>query len=45
VTPTALGLTLVGLGLLVFGGWLGGSMVFVDGMRVAGESVRSRDDG
>jgi uncharacterized membrane protein len=42
VTPTALGLTLVGLGLLVCGGWLGGSMVFVEGMRVARDS---REDG
>ena len=41
VTPTALGLTLVGLGLLTVGGRLGGSMVFVHGMRVADDAARS----
>jgi uncharacterized membrane protein len=44
VTPTALGLTLIGLGLLTVGGWLGGSMVFGHGMRVAHGIARSVDD-
>jgi uncharacterized membrane protein len=30
-------LTLVGFGLLTLGGWLGGSIVFVHGMRVIAE--------
>jgi uncharacterized membrane protein len=34
VTGGALLLTLVGFGLLTLGGWLGGSVVFVHGMRV-----------
>ncbi len=34
VTSGALLLTLVGFGLLTLGGWLGGSVVFVHGMRV-----------
>lgn len=34
VTGGPLALTLVGYGLLAFGGWLGGSIVFVHGMRV-----------
>ena len=45
VNPTALGLTLVGLGLLTVGGWLGGSMVFVHGVRVADDQTSSTDDG
>jgi uncharacterized membrane protein len=44
VTSTALGLTLIGLGLLILGGRLGGSLVFVHGMRVADEPARSADD-
>jgi uncharacterized membrane protein len=34
VTGGALGLTLVGYGLLALGGWIGGTIVFVHGMRV-----------
>lgn len=34
VTNGALVLTLVGFGLLTLGGWLGGTIVFVHGMRV-----------
>ena len=34
VTSTAYILTLVGFGILAFGGWLGGTIVFVHGMRV-----------
>lgn len=34
VTSGSLILTLVGFGLLTLGGWLGGTVVFVDGMRV-----------
>ena len=34
VTGGALLLTLLGFGLLALGGWLGGSVVFVHGMRV-----------
>ena len=34
VTGGGLVLTLVGFGLLTFGGWLGGTIVFVHGMRV-----------
>jgi uncharacterized membrane protein len=34
VTSGSLVLTLVGLGFLTLGGWLGGSVVFVHGMRV-----------
>jgi uncharacterized membrane protein len=34
VTGGSLVLTLVGFGLLTLGGWLGGSIVFVHGMRV-----------
>ena len=41
VTPTALGLTVVGLALLTVGGRLGGSMVFVHGMRVADDAAHS----
>jgi uncharacterized membrane protein len=44
VNSTALGLTLVGLGLLTVGGWLGGSMVFVHGMRVADDRASSMHD-
>jgi uncharacterized membrane protein len=34
VTGASLALTLVGFGFLTLGGWLGGSVVFVHGMRV-----------
>jgi uncharacterized membrane protein len=34
VTSAGLVLTLVGFGVLAVGGWLGGSIVFVHGMRV-----------
>ena len=34
VTDAAFVLTLIGFGLLTVGGWLGGSIVFVHGMRV-----------
>ena len=34
VTDAAFVLTLIGFGLLTLGGWLGGSIVFVHGMRV-----------
>ena len=34
VTEAAFVLTLIGFGLLTLGGWLGGSIVFVHGMRV-----------
>jgi hypothetical protein len=34
VTTAAFVLTLIGFGLLTLGGWLGGSIVFVHGMRV-----------
>lgn len=36
VTGGSLALTLVGFGVLTLGGWLGGSIVFVHGMRVLG---------
>jgi uncharacterized membrane protein len=36
VTTAGLVLTLAGLAVMAFGGWLGGSMVFVHGMRVLG---------
>jgi uncharacterized membrane protein len=48
VDETALGLTLVGLATLAYGGWHGGSLVFVDGVRVeardAVERVERRTD-
>jgi hypothetical protein len=34
VTDAAFVFTVVGFGLLTIGGWLGGSIVFVHGMRV-----------
>lgn len=37
VVGFALVTTLVGYAVLAFGGWLGGSLVFVHGMRVVGE--------
>jgi uncharacterized membrane protein len=40
VTGGALTLTLIGFALLTLGGWLGGTVVFVHGMRVVGEKDR-----
>ncbi len=40
VTTGALLLTLAGFALLTLGGWLGGTVVFVHGMRVLGEKDR-----
>ena len=37
VTDGALALTLIGFALLTLGGWLGGTVVFVHGMRVVNE--------
>ena len=37
VTGGALALTLIGFALLTLGGWLGGTVVFVHGMRVVNE--------
>ena len=37
VTAGPFVLTLIGFGLLTLGGWLGGSIVFVHGMRVLGD--------
>jgi uncharacterized membrane protein len=47
VDETALALTLLGLATLTYGGWLGGSLVFEEGMRVerrAVEPVERRPD-
>lgn len=48
VDETALGLTLAGLAALAYGGWIGGSLVFADGVRVeardAVEPVERRTD-
>ena len=44
VTGAALALTLVGYGLLAFGGFLGGGLVFTHGMRVLGRE-RERPEG
>lgn len=38
VTAVALVLTLAGFGLLTLGGWLGGTIVYVHGMRVLSET-------
>jgi hypothetical protein len=35
-------LTLVGFGLLTLGGWLGGSVVFVHGMRVLEDESQAK---
>ncbi|MBD0349416.1 MAG: DUF2231 domain-containing protein [Thermoleophilia bacterium] len=44
VTTGALLLTLAGFALLTLGGWLGGTVVFVHGMRVLGEKDRPTAD-
>ena len=44
VTAAALLLTLAGFALLTLGGWLGGTVVFVHGMRVVGETDRPAID-
>ena len=44
VTTAALLLTLAGFALLTLGGWLGGTVVFVHGMRVVGETDRPAID-
>ena len=40
VTGAGLVLTLVGFGVLTLGGWLGGTVVYVHGMRVLGDEDR-----
>jgi uncharacterized membrane protein len=44
VTTAGLVLSLAGLAVLTLGGWLGGSVVFVHGMRVLGTSVDEADE-
>jgi uncharacterized membrane protein len=42
VTTAGLVLTLVGFVVLTLGGWLGGSVVFVHGVRVLDEGEKQR---
>ena len=45
VDETALGLTLLGLATLTYGGWLGGHLVFVDAVRVEPRAVEPVERG
>jgi uncharacterized membrane protein len=45
VTTGGLVLTLLGMAVMALGGWLGGSVVFVHGLRVVGRPAPKREEG